>query len=141
MSGCAHAGSFLEKRVGKQHELLIVGWKFTTSGEVWLAKPMHGGLAAEKTIHVAFGQFGVDDAVMAPESSFENEYWQEGLYDPCYCNAIPEWRRWTGRAMYMTGEELKALAISIHAGFHSAIQNKSRLVICDKKKIAHSRTC
>lgn len=74
VSASEHAGSFLKKRVGKPHELLLIGWKFTATGEVWLAKPLRG----ESTIQIASGQFAVDDVVMAPESSFDDEYWQEG---------------------------------------------------------------
>jgi hypothetical protein len=138
MSGCKHAGSFLKERVGKQHEMLIVGWKFTTLGEVWLLKPLFGGLTAKKMIRVAFCQFGVDNAVMVPKSSFENEFWQEGPY-----LSLPffdaGWRNWSGVAAHVSSESLEGLAMNLGEGLFSAVTNKSRVVICDKKSTAHSR--
>lgn len=44
-------------------------------------------------------------------------------------------------SMWMAAKQLKELAITLDEGFHSAIEKKSRLVICKGTKRAHSQPC
>lgn len=83
----------------------------------------------------------IDDAVMAPESSFEDEYWQEGpYYAVSGLKSHPEWYgTWSNIQMNNTANGLQALAISLEEGFGAAIHNKSRLVIYEQGKKARSR--
>lgn len=106
-----HKSAFLKKRVGKPHELLIIGWKLTPTGEVWLVKPLRG----ESIIQLAFGQFAVDDVVMAPESSFQNEHWQEGPYAlTATFGSQTEWAStWSGAITSLTAGELQTFAIDL----------------------------
>lgn len=67
----------LRSRVNKQHELLLIGWTLAAYGEMWLAMPLDRQL---EPIRIAFGQFGIDEMVMAPKNSFENVPWQSGPY-------------------------------------------------------------
>lgn len=73
LSAGENSTSFLPSLAGKRHELLIVGWKLTAFGEVWLVHPLNGQM---DPIRIAFGQFGVDDCCLAPKNSFESTKWQ-----------------------------------------------------------------
>lgn len=130
----------LHSRVGKKHELLIVGWKLTAFGEVWLAKSLRCGSYATETIQIAFGQFGVDDKCLAPTNSFENCPWQSGPYfDMDAISSSDEWMGWSVMTAHISSTELEALARCFSIGLHAAIEQRSPLVIRDKNKVARSR--
>ena len=142
--GVAAAGecenTFAHQRIGKTHELLIVGWKLTAFGEVWLAKPLYSGPTVnENPIRIAFGQFDIDEECLAPKASFENTPWEAGPYFDHELSRVPEWRTWHGVEMRITSLDLEKLAGCFDEGFYSAILNKKRFVIRDEAKFAHSR--
>jgi hypothetical protein len=136
LSAGVYSPSFLHSRIGKKHELLIIGWKLTAFGEVWLVKPLNerGG----NLVHIAFGQFGIDTTCLAPVNNFENVKWQSG---PSFNTTFgaTEWMTWPGMDMYVTSSELEALAECFKSGLVSAVSKKETFVIRDKKKKAHSR--
>ena len=135
-----YGNSFAHQRIGKMHELLIVGWKLTAFGEVWLANPLYSPPKAnENPIRIAFGQFDIDDECLAPKASFENTPWQAGPYFDHKLSMVPEWRTWHGVDMQITSLNLEKLAACFDEGFYSAILNKKRFVIRDEAKFAHSR--
>lgn len=139
LSAGKYSQSLLKSRVGKKHELLIVGWKLTAFGEVWLAKSLKNGID-EQPICIAFGQFGVDDICLAPTNSFENKSWQSGpFFDDGNLRLSDGWMRWPGMTLSMDSTELEALARCFSAGFKAAIAQRSPFVIREKTKIARSR--
>jgi hypothetical protein len=125
------------------HDLLIVGWDLTPIGEVWLTMPVLQPNASLLTIPIAFGQFGITDCCVAPLNNFEQQPWQAGPYLDQDLSSVTEcWRTWTSITLSLTSEELEHLAATMGPlGFFEAIAKKSRLVVRDKTKIAHSRSC
>jgi len=136
LSAGEYSSSLLRSRIGKTHELLIVGWTLTSFGEVWLVKPLNGQV---DPIRVAFGQFGIDDACLAPRSSFENTAWQSGPYYDTN-QEFDEWMGWESMEMNISASKLNELARCFRTGLYAAISQGSAFVIRDKNKIAHSRT-
>ena len=132
------AHSFSMERIKKNHPLLIVGWKLTAFGEVWLVLlPYNDSIAS-----VAFGQFGIDDMCLAPESKLENMPCQSGPFLDLDMSGYPkDWRTWSDIELYLSSSELESLSTSVNAGFVAAKEKKTRFVICDKNKLAHSRAC
>jgi hypothetical protein len=138
LSAGEYSHSLLQSRIGNYHELLLIGWKLAACGEVWLAKPLHGGYHEMEPIRIAFGQFGVDDLCIAPKSSFDNTPWQLGPYFdvhplPMECLISPSIH------LQIASSGLEDLAKCFDTGLVAACQNRTPVVIRDKKKIAHSR--
>jgi hypothetical protein len=63
-----------------QSDILIVGWKQLTTGEVWIVQPLYRDGSTTQPVHVAIGQFGIDDCCLAPNGDLENLPWQSGPY-------------------------------------------------------------
>lgn len=139
LSAGEYSQSLLKSRVGKTHELLIVGWKLTPFGEVWLAKSLKTKID-QQPIRIAFGQFGVDDFCFAPTNSYENKSWQSApFFDDGNLRLSDGWMSWPGMTLHMDSSELEVLARCFSAGFNVAIAQRSPFVIREKKKIARSR--
>jgi hypothetical protein len=139
LSAGEYSKSLLHSRVGKKHELLIVGWKLTAFGEVWLAKSLKNG-TDEQPIRIAFRQFGVDDICLAPANSFENKSWQSGpFFDDGNLRLSDGWMSLPGMTLHMDSAELEALARCFSTRFEAAIAQRSPFVIREKNKIARSR--
>jgi hypothetical protein len=63
-----------------QIDILIVGWKQLTTGEVWILQPLYGDGGTTQPVYVAVGQFGIDDCCLVPMDDLENLPWQSGPY-------------------------------------------------------------
>jgi len=141
--------AFAEELIGEIHELLIVGWCLTPYGEAWQVQPlidvdgdgvkMDGTKEAVKKVkvsllHIGFGQFGIDETVLAPESNLEDIPWQPGPYFDSDFSDIVKWRDWEEMDLPITETELKALAKCFKNGFFSG----ESFVLRDQIKKAHS---
>ena len=134
-----YSQSLLHSRIGKKHELLIVSWKLTEFGQVWLAKSLKNG-NDEQPVHIAFKQFGVDDICLAPTNWIENIPWQSGPYfDRNITSKSDVWMSWSTMFMCMDSTKLEALARCFSTGLHAAIEQRSPLVIRHKNKVTRSR--
>lgn len=127
---------FLMSRIGKQHELLIVGWTLAPFGEMWLAMPLNGLF---DPFPIAFGQFGISDLCLAPKDSFENRSWQSGPYFDITVKG-DEWINRPTLSLRLRDSDLCLLAEHLGSvGLFAAIVNDTTFVIRNKKKFAHSR--
>ena len=128
--------------------VLIVGWNQTSVGEVWIVAPLqmakiHDSNAEEATIQVAFGQYGIEDECIAPTNRFDNMSWEKGpFFDLKALRDTPEWREWPETILELSSEKFGTLALAlqeINEDLISALQNKSRVVLRDATRKAHSR--
>ncbi|GFH47578.1 hypothetical protein CTEN210_04053 [Chaetoceros tenuissimus] len=70
------------------HDILIVGWEQTPTGECWIIYPFVAGYAENDY----YGMFGVDDLCIAPKNDFMEWNWQIGPYFRCNLDAAnPMW--------------------------------------------------
>lgn len=127
--------SFNMDRINKNHPVLIIGWKLTTFGEVWLVRSYDDSVVA-----IAFGQFGIDEVCLAPESNLEHVSWQSGPFlDVDMSNWPTDWMTWTTPDFFVDSAELENLSECFDEGFMTAKEKRSRFVVRDKNKRAHSR--
>lgn len=130
---------FLRSRIGKEHELLIVGWKLTTLGEAWLVMPVKTK-STTSPVQIAFGQFGIDEECLAPpEDAFTNAKWQSG---PSFDREFPSasWITKSTMTMSLSDSEMHSLAECFDGtGLYEAINAKMTFLIRQKNKIARSR--
>jgi len=133
---------FDKSLIGKTYPLLIVGWKMTAFGEVWLVQPLtnYGCSEIQK---ISFGQFGIDDHCIAPLSTFENLHWQSGPYFPLDLSSTPlKWcHEWKSMQCSISSNDLENLGKLLEKDLFEASKAKKKFVICDSTKIAHSRSC
>lgn len=139
----ANKNGFSSEKIGKKHEVVIMGWKLTELGEVWVIKPP---LGASGELTVAFGQFSIDRECLAPKSSFKMEAWQEGPYWDINLSAVKdEWKTWVH--LHSFGPEssteyiISLLKCLDGADIFSAARDKTRIVVRDMNELADSRAC
>lgn len=129
--------------LNKKYPVLIIGWQHTSFGEVWVIQPLVKGRYADFQM-IAFRQYGIDDKCIAPVSDFEDKTWQSGPYFDIDMSdwPFPEWcNSWKGVMTNITSAELETLGDTIGEDLITAANSKTRFVIRDKSKIAHSRAC
>ena len=127
--------SFSMDRINKNHPVLIIGWKLTTFGEVWLVRSYDDTVVA-----IAFGQFGIDKVCLAPESNLEHVSWQSGPFLDVDMSSWPtDWMTWTTPDFLVTSTELENLSECFEDGLMAAKEKRSRFVVRNKNKRAHSR--
>ena len=134
-----NARLFVQSYKDYAHPVLIVGWKLTSFGEVWPVQPLHR--RGSTVVRIAFGQFDIDQNCVAPVDSFENRYWQPGPYVGVNLSETPEWRTWTGLETSFDSIQLEKLGECFDHGLIAAVENKSKFVLHDTTKKAHSRKC
>lgn len=126
--------AFAKDLIGSCHELLIVGWCLTPYGEAWLVQPLVDKISTLQLIRIGFGQFGIDDVVLAPESSLDHISWQPGPYFDYDFSDVENWREWNEMDLPILEKDLKKLALCLPGGFMSG----QSFVIRDEVKKAHS---
>lgn len=82
-----HSDSIVKSRIKKHHYALIVGWKLTEYGSVWLVQSYNG----ETTFEVPVGQCSIDETILVPKDDFSNVTWQCGPY---YDKDMSSFRGW-----------------------------------------------
>mmetsp|Transcript_17835 Transcript_17835/g.21857 ORF Transcript_17835/g.21857 Transcript_17835/m.21857 type:complete len:379 (-) Transcript_17835:476-1612(-) len=138
MNKCEKSFWFDKSLIGKEYPLLIIGWKMTSFGEVWLVQPLTRNGSSEIQ-RVAFGQFGIDDHCIAPLSTFENTPWQAGPYFDISFPGTTEWHTWTGIKIGIRSNELENLGKVLGEDLMMMPRAKKKFVIRSKTKHAHSR--
>ena len=136
----------MKQFVGKKHPVLIIGWKLTQFGEVWLVQLQHFCKKGNNgRMQVAFGQFGIDTECIAPSNSLENIAWQDGPYLDLDLERTPEWKKVKGlMRVSITNDELQVLGEILGdggLGFVAAEKQKIRFTLRDKNMKSHSRSC
>ena len=129
--------SFVREASGGTHELLIVGWCLTPYGEAWQVEPiMNDTDVASQIIEIGFGQFDIDEVVLAPDNSLEYISWQPGPYFDYDFSDVENWREWKEMDLPIGENDLKDLAKC----FPSGLMSGEAFVLRDEKKHAHSGT-
>jgi len=134
--------AFAKELIGQIHELLIVGWCLTPYGEAWQVQPLIDVMdpkaasseSKDSILHIGFGQFGIDELCLAPESSLEDLSWQPGPYFDSDFTDANNWREWKEMDLPITEKELKSLAKCFKKGLFS----DESFVLRDEMKKAHS---
>lgn len=135
LSAGEYSHSLLRSCAGKVHELLIIGWKLTAFGEVWLAKPLNGQV---EPIRVAFGQFGIDNLVLAPKKSFENTPWQPKPFFEI-AQTSDEFLTRPSMEMQISSSEMEELSGTLKGGLIvEARDQREAFVVARKGKVAQS---
>ena len=127
--------------IGKQREVLIIGWTQLASGEVWIVQPLATfAHITPSTIYVAVGQFEVDTLCLAPKCNFDDVPWQAGPYYDGNMNGIEdEWRIWGNIQFYVRSLcQLDDLFKETGATLFG-IPTKPVVTVRNKSKKAHSR--
>ena len=130
--------------MGKNHPVLVIGWKISNSGEVWLIQPLVRSTSATEMVKtVTFGRFGIDDKLVAPTNSFYTYPWEPGPHFDLDFSKTPEWRSWPGIKKNITGKDLEKLGeiLGDINNIITASANKKIFVLRDRRKLAHSKTC
>jgi len=129
--------SIVDSRINKRHYVIVLGWKLTEHGEVWLAQDYVGN-----TMEVPVGQYHLEDLVAVPKDNLESTTWQKGPYFDRDMSKSQGWMNWKSIEFLIRTNELEALAeVFEGVGFHEAMAKKRRFVIRDKNKAANSRSC
>jgi hypothetical protein len=91
-----HSDAFYLQRINQTHPLLIVGWKSTPLGDVWLVySPIASSRKSTELIPIAFGQFGINALCLAPESDLQDKAWQSGPFLDLNLSKWPDaWTTW-----------------------------------------------
>ena len=138
-------GAFLTSQMVKVHPVLIIGWRITNVGNMWLCQPLKRKATDTSSIPVPFGQFGIDVCCLAPMNTFEHVPWQNGPYFDIDMSYAPEWRTWPSLRMHLSSQELEAFGECLDQGTGMGIigahEKKASFVVRHKAKVAHSRRC
>ena len=126
--------------MGHQNDYLIIGWAQLPSGEVWLVQPLiRRGATISSPVHVAIGQFGIDECCLALTDDLENKPWEPGPYfDRNLQKVEEEWRTWSDINCPLSSlAELEPFMKEV--GMIRTKASPPHITIRNKEKIAHSR--
>ena len=127
--------AFVKVASGGTHELLIVGWCLTPYGEAWQVQPIMDGMKeGSQLLEIGFGQFDIDELVLAPDNSLEHISWQPGPYFDYDFSDVENWREWKEMDLPIAENELKTLAKCFKRGLMSG----DNFVLRDETRKAHS---
>lgn len=73
------------------HSMVLMGWKLTRTGDVWIVRNSWGPFS--HNVEINFGQSGIDDNVIAPAMSMSQFVWQSGPLWKCDLLDGP-WTSW-----------------------------------------------
>ena len=133
-----HANNIVMSRVKKHHYSLIIGWKLTEFGTVWLIQSYNG----EAILEVPVGQCSIDETILVPKDNFSNLTWQTGPYYDKDMSSFHGWLHFEKITLILKSHDLECLAETFgDKAFDQVIKDQTRFVIRDKKIRAHSRSC
>jgi len=133
-----HSESIVKSRIKKHHYCLIIGWKLTEYGEVWLVQIYNG----VEIFEIPVGRYAIEEIILAPKDKYLHITWQQGPYHDKDMTHFHGWHNYEDIALILKTNELEELAeIFGNKPFHEVIVEKTRFVIRDKKKPSHSRSC
>lgn len=128
---------FFNSQIGATHPVLILGWKLSSFGEMWIIQTTRGNTE----FPIGFRQFGIDDVCIAPNSDFSDCAWQGGdkiFSDVSLTNS--DWYSWPGMLLKLSSEDFENLMSTINESILHAVDNKTEFVLRETPKIARSRT-
>jgi hypothetical protein len=132
---CEHSTCFEKSLVGSRHPVLIVGYKTTALGDMWLINAVRG---KRVDIPVYTGQFSIETEAIAPISDFSDLPWQDESL--AFDAPMDGWDlSWKIIIFYLDGSKLETLFEVIDCTLFVAISSKKRFVLRDEKKKAKSR--
>lgn len=133
-----HSESIVKSRIKKHHYCMIIGWKLTEYGEVWLVQSYNGS----EILQVPVGQSAIEETILFPKNNFLYVTWQQGPYYDKDMSNFRAWHQYEELSLILKSHELEELAeVFGERPFHEVISERTRFVIRDKKKNAHSRSC
>lgn len=130
-----NAHAFESSLVGQNHAVLIVGWKQTAFGEMWLVWSLKGN----EDIPISIGQYALEEDVLAPSSDLSDRPWQnqEKAFD---LNDLPgDWYTWPSFATSEVSGKLESLFKALGCSWATALSSKTPFVVREAKNIARSR--
>jgi len=129
--------AFARALVGDKHPVLIVGWKLSFFGEMWLVRSVKD---SHRDIMIAMNQMRIDDECWAPVNKFDQIPWQDDSKVLDYSMVFGDWYSWSSMKLhYENLSELSGLLSKLGCGICAASTNKTRFLLRDKEKIARSR--
>lgn len=128
----------IDSRIKKHHYCLLVGWKLTEFGEVWLVQSYHGN----KLMEIPVGQYNIEETIIFPKDDFKNVTWQQGPYFDKDMSNHKDWFECSEIDFKLSSSELEDfVCIFGNLGISQIITDKVRFVIRDVNCVAHSRSC
>ena len=134
-----YGSSIIPSRINKHHYCMIIGWKLSEFGEVWIVQTYDAKLLFE----IPFGSYSIDETILAPKDDFLSITWQEGPYFDRDLSNLRDWCNYEVITFMLKSEELENFCEILLEGrsILTAISTKTRIVIRDRSKHAHSRSC
>lgn len=133
-----HGKNIVRSRIKKHHYAMIVGWKLTEFGTVWLVQSYNGKTLME----VPVGHNSIDETILAPKDDYMNVTWQSGPYYDKDMSNFEGWLQSESISLILKSHDLEDLAEMFgNKSFDEVIRDRERFVIRDKKTNAHSRAC
>jgi len=131
-----NASCFDTSLTGDSHAILIVGWKLSAFGEMWLVRSVRGS----NEIPISMGQFSIEDEVLAPANDFSQWTWQdESKAFDVYSLGSTDWYTWTALELHEKSESLEKLFKVLGCKMSKALSHKIRFVLRDGNKKSRSR--
>lgn len=135
LKACENAHTFESSLVGQMHAVLLVGWKQTAFGEVWLIRSLKG----KSDIPIAIGQYSLEEDVLAPLSDFSDYAWQNASKALDLYGLTRGWYSYSAFRYQISDDQLKCLFKALGCSWAKALSSKTPFVVRDATKIAHSR--
>ena len=130
-----HSHAFESSLVNHRHAVLIVGWKQTAFGEMWLIRSSK----ISRDIPVSMGQYSIEAEVLAPSNDFSDTPWQneDKAFD---VPDLPDnWYSLSKLNTPASSEELESLFRNLKCSWSKAVSSKMPFVIRQAEKKARSR--
>lgn len=139
LSACEHSRYFKSSMVGKCHPILIVGWRLSAFGEVWLVRSFRG--PKDVDIPIAIGQFAMEDEVLAPMDDFSNVSWQDEsrAVDVNFSHLKDNWYTWSNITFDQSITELGPFFGKLGCSFSTALSQRTKFLVRDAQRKARSR--
>ncbi|CAB9499748.1 expressed unknown protein [Seminavis robusta] len=130
-----HAHEFEAGLVNSNHAILIVGWKQTAFGEMWLVRSYKGS----QDIPIAMGQFSLEEEVLEPDAPMSIFPWQDE--EKCFDHDnLPDiWYSQSAIWMPCKEDQLQNLFKALGCSVHTALRKKIEFVIREEDVPARSR--
>jgi len=131
-----NSSCFETSLTGDNHAILIVGWKLSAFGEMWLVRSLYGSC----DIPISMGQFSIEDEVLAPANDFSQTPWQdESKAFDVYSLGSNGWYSRPKLSFHVTCVQLEELFKALGCTISEALSHKIQFVLRDGNKKARSR--
>lgn len=131
---------FEPSQAGKEHAVMIVGWKTTSLGQMWLVQTPRSQKGRQGDVGIFTGQFSIEDEVLAPASDLSNKPWQEDDSVLDVPRLPKDWYTYTPAiVVHCTSTRLESLFKSLGCSWSQAVGQRKPFVIREADRIARSR--